>query len=243
MRWAALVAAAALLAGALWFLGGRGLFGFGPPGPEGDFAPSGSHGPLRPGEPLRILIVGTSATRKGSWTRELEELLKPCRPDGLVVEQVARVGASSAWGEPALRERLAGGPAPDIVVIEYSGNDSRLYRGMSQRESEARHRRMLEMARGAGAVPFLATMGSVIGLERLERPFLPAWHGWYRRFAREERVGLIDTSPGFWALSAAEARAALPDGSHMTPAAARVFIVPSFRRALSPLVCEITLAN
>lgn len=222
---------------ALWFAAGRGLVFTGAPQPEGHRQPAGVPAPLRPGQPLTLLVVGTSGVARGSWTAELAEALGRCRAAGVSVEKLAKAGANSRWGEPSLGDRLAAGPAVGLVVIEFAGNDSRLVRGMSLAESEARHRRMIEAVRTAGAVPFLATMGRVIGREAVERPGHAAYQDRYRQLARETGVGLIDTRPA-WEGTDAELRASLPDGSHFTPEAARALILPGFVAALSPLVCD-----
>jgi lysophospholipase L1-like esterase len=236
---AAPVVVAVLLIGcALWFAAARGAI-FAPPGPPpGDRPPAGAEGPLKPGMPLLVLLAGTSGVAKGSWSAELEAELAACRPAGVRVERLAKAGANSRWGEPALAARLAAGPTPDIVVIEFAGNDARLYRGMTTAESEARHRRMVAAVRQAGAVPFLSTMAAVIGREQLERPGLDAYRGAFRRIARDNGAGLIDTEPAWKALPPAQLARWLPDGSHFTAEAARAILIPRTARALAPLVCD-----
>lgn len=235
-RKAAIVLLLLLLGGATWFLVSRGAL-FTPSAAQGSRVPVEALGVLRPGEPVRILIVGTSITARGTWPQELEASLSECRPEGVVVERVARAGANSEWGEAALAKRLSAGPRPDVVVMEFAGNDARLVRGVSRWSVEARMPAMIAAVRSVGALPFLSTMSMTYGRERLERPWLPAYHGFYRAIAQQTGAGLIDAAPHWMALDADAARNMVPDGSHFTPAAARTLILPEYRAIMAPLIC------
>lgn len=237
MRWIAAALALTAVAAA-GFAASRGAFGTAS-APAGHRLPQPEALPLKPGQPLSILIVGTSVTARGTWTTELEAELAVCRTEGVQVERLAKAGANSGWGEQALARRLASGPAPDIVVMEFAGNDARLLRGVSVWQADERMTRMAKAVREAGAEPFLATMSMTFGRERLERPWLTAYHGLYRAVARSAAAGLIDTAPGWMDLSRDDARRLVPDGSHFTPEAARLLIVPGYREALAPLVCTV----
>ncbi len=220
-------------------LANRGVFTSGPYAPEGHLQPSGKHAPLKRKEPLRILFAGTSGIARGSWVeQELQAALSACRTTGVVLERLAKPGANSRWGERMIRERLANLPAPDIVVIEFAGNDARLYRGMRPNESWERHQRMLEASRRAGALPYLATMGRAVGRELLERPGYRTYQQQYRAIAREIGAGVIDTAPRWASLNRNELQAYLPDGVHFTSNAASDLLVPGFVEALAPQVCD-----
>lgn len=239
-RLAALLLLFAITAGSLAFSVSRG-FAAGEAAPAGHRQPREA-APLKPGQPLHILIVGTSVTARGTWPAELQQALGPCRPEGITVERLARAGANSAWGEEALARRLekppAGAARPDIIILEFAGNDARLVRGMSLATADTRHRRMIATVRAEGAVPWLATMSRTFGRERLERPWHPVYQARYRTLADQLGAGLVDSSPDWDAFSRQEIEALIPDGAHFTAEAARRLILPAFVTALSPMVCN-----
>ena len=56
------------------------------------------------------------------------------------------------------------------------------------------------MARAHGAQVFLATMSPAWGRDAFERPGQARYHALYRDLARTRDVGLIDTTPQWYAL-------------------------------------------
>lgn len=190
------------------------------------------------GGPLLVLASGTSLTARGDWTALLAAGLSACRGAPVRIEKLARPGATSRWGEGALLARLASGPSPDLVLIEFSINDSVFARLVSLAESRRRITTMVEAVQAKGAVPLLVTMTPAHGFERIERPFLPAYRALYGEIASATGAGLIDSLAAWEALPAGELAELVPDGVHPTPRAMADLLVPTLFARLSPLVCE-----
>jgi lysophospholipase L1-like esterase len=188
--------------------------------------------------PLLIMASGTSLTANGQWTELLGQRLSSCRDAPVVIEKVARAGATSRWGEPALRARLARPPRPDLVLIEYSINDAVLARFMSLAESRRHVHAMVDASQSAGAIAVLVTMTPAKGLERLKRPFLPAYRSLYAPVAEQTGAGLMETLAAWDGMSRAQRTRLLPDGVHPTPAAMENLLVPALFAGLSPLLCR-----
>lgn len=183
-----------------------------------------------------VLILGTSLTSRGDWPEHLEARLRECAADARV-ERLARAGASSRWGLASLRERLAAGDPPDVVVVEFSGNDAALARGFPLPVSRRLHRAIVAEAREAGATVILATMSPGWGREAWERPGQDRYHALYRDLAREEGSGLVDTIPDWRALPPERRAAWVPDDLHPTDEAMRAIAATALEEALRPLVC------
>lgn len=204
--------------------------------------PQESFAPLRwqnlPTErPVRVLLLGTSLTARGSWSAALQQELSECRPGGVEVERLARPGANSAWGQEALAQRLQAGPTPDLLVVEFSINDSSLWRGMTLGKSEERHRAILTLAQQAGVPVWLSTMSPAFGIKAAQRPGQVAYRALYQDLARAEGAGLIAIAPSWRALTAEARSAAMPDHLHPVDAAMQEITVPALVAALSPVLC------
>lgn len=193
---------------------------------------------LPPDRSARVLLLGTSLTA-GAWTADLERGLSLCRRARVVVERLAKPGANSAWGEAALRARLAAGPAPDVVVVEFSINDSSLWRGMTLAASRARHEELLRTADQAGVTVWLATMSPAFGRKAWERPGQVAYRALYADLARKHGAGLIAMVPAWQALSVPERKRLMPDGLHPTDAAMVALAVPMLAAALEKQLCDL----
>lgn len=233
VRVIALVLLAALALGALAFAFAYGVVGRAPTPPgERIVAPrdAGAAGARD------VLILGTSLTSRGEWPAHLETRLRSCAPD-VRVERVARPGASSRWGLEALRRHLAEHEAPDVLVVEFSGNDAALARGFPLFVSRRLHRQIVAEAREAGATVILATMSPGWGREAWERPGQDRYHALYRDLAREEGTGLVDTIADWRALSPERRAQWVPDDLHPTDEAMRAIAAAALEEVLRPLVC------
>ncbi len=185
----------------------------------------------------RILILGTSLTSRGDWPELLQEQLSACAAGSVLVERLARAGSASGWGLSALRNRLSASDAniPDLLIVEFSGNDASLARGYPLFVSKRNHRKIIQLARNAGVAVILTTMSPAWGQNAFERPGQERYHALYRDLAASGDVGLIDTIPEWRALSSRERRAAVPDGVHPTPDSMAKIAVPAFLDAVRPL--------
>lgn len=222
-------------------LANRGMFSRPPQALAGHQQPAGTTTPLKPGRPLTILFVGPSGIARGSWVEDdLAAALQACRASGVRLERLAQAGANSRWGEAALARRLAQGNPPDIMVVDFAGNDARLYRGMTPQESLDRHARMEAAARMRGSVTYFSATSPAIGRERIERPAMPLYQQQLRWLSLNTGAGFIDTVARWNGLTREELARYLPDDVHFTHEAAVTFLVPGYLEALSPLVCDTT---
>ena len=234
----ALMAGVALVAsvGALHYGVGQGALGL-VQEPQHSFAPAGWQA-IAADRPVRVLLLGTSLTASGTWDAALQAQLSACRPGGVVVERLARPGANSAWGRDALDLRLQTGPAPDLLVIEFTINDASLWHGMTLGKSHARHSDMLAMAQQAGiAATWLSTMSPAFGREAWERPGQTAYRAAYADLAHDQGAGLIALTPVWQALTPAARAAAMPDGLHPTDAAMQAITTPALAANLAAVLC------
>lgn len=197
--------------------------------------------PLAPvavlGRPLRLAVMGTSVTARYAWPRELAAALSQCLPDPVELRVFAKAGMGSAWGETMVADVARF--APDIVLIEFAGNDSDLRHLRSIAGSRATHRRLIAALRADGRTPSIAlmAMNPAFGLRGALRPNLPGFYAMYASLARETGAGLIDfTSLWHEALRQADRASLLPDGLHPTEAAqARIMragLLPALGAAL-----------
>ena len=188
---------------------------------------------------LRILILGTSLTSRGSWPEEVEARLGACAAIPVVVTRLARAGATSSWGLLALNDYFnhVGSKKPDVLIVEFSGNDASLYHGFPLYVSQKNHVNILDLARSKGVDVFLATMSPAWGMNALERPGQSRYHALYRTLAAQEHVGLIDTAPTWADLPLAERSAFVPDGLHPSEGGMRAIAVTAFVEALKPFAC------
>jgi lysophospholipase L1-like esterase len=188
----------------------------------------------------KVLLLGTSLTSRGDWTLHLQAQVAHCK---VTIEKLALPGANSEWGLTALTNWLAAGNRADLVIVEFSGNDSSLLRGVSLKQSDKNHREMITLANKNGASVSMATMSPAWNTKSWVRPGQNRYHALYRIIVREyrdipsRRVGLIDTID-MWRLIKPEKRAALiPDNLHPTDDAMKTYQVPHFRYHIETLFC------
>jgi lysophospholipase L1-like esterase len=191
-----------------------------------------------PDRPLRLAVMGTSVTARYAWPQELAAALSSCLPHPVLLGTFAKAGMGSAWGETVVADVVRFDP--DIVLIEFVGNDSDIRHLRSISGSRATHAGLIAALRAAGRRPAIAlmTMNPAFGLRGLLRPWMTAFHDMYRDLARTAGTGLIDTIPRWHALLAtADREALMPDGLHPTEEAqSRVMLaatVPMLAAALA----------
>ena len=225
-----------MLAGGAALLGGAALaLALGNAAPVDSPLPYPADGP----PPARVAILGTSLSHDEAWTRALEARLTRCRAArGLGPAEVAvtaRPGAGSDWG--AARAPEIAGTAPDLVLIEFSANDSDLRDGIGTAASLAAHGAILD---ALGDVP-----AGVLAMSPAHGP-----RGWVRigRRRLEARIaalaagrgaGALDLAPVWharWDASAGPGvrRRDLPDGLHPLPQVAADTITDPVLRWIAP---------
>ncbi len=198
--------------------------------------------PARPFEaphdrPLRLAVLGTSLSSHAVWPDALAARLSDCAPAGIVVSRAARPGATSRDGLAALHGLTVGTTPPDLLLVEFSGNDAALRHALTLPASRDRHQRIIAQARAAGAEVILMTMSPAWGLNAAERPGLRRYQALYRDLASETGVGLIDTVAAWQGLSADDRTRLIPDGLHPTDAGQEQVLLPVAEAALRSLIC------
>ena len=183
-----------------------------------------------------ILFVGTSLTARVPWYKNVEADLRSCAPN-VSTERLAKSGASLRWGYPELERRLAREPKPDVVVMEFNGNDAVLHVGLPLFMSKSWTRDAVKLIRQHGAVVYLSTMNPGWGSEALPRLGQKRYHENYREIAQEDGVGLIDTAVVWSNLSPERRRVLVPDNGHPTIEGMEEISLPYIVSALKPLIC------
>lgn len=183
-----------------------------------------------------VVILGTSLTARGSWVADLQAELSTCAPD-LTIEPLASPGASSRWGRGALIQLLRS-RTPDLLIVEFSGNDASVKNGFPLSLSSHYHRQIIRRAQERGMTVILATMSPAWGQKAWARPGQGRYHALYRDLAKELGTGLIDTIPQWQTLPDADRKAWVPDDLHPTEEAMRAITLPIFAAALTPYVCQ-----
>ncbi len=174
--------------------------------------------------PLRIAVLGTSLSHGEMWPDALAERLAGCLERPVQVEVIARPGASVVWGTQTIGAVAL--TDPDIVLVEFATNDADVFDGVSLRRSRQLY---ADLSEGLGAaVPeaavILMTMNPVVGIRRMQRPWLRAQNRQYKDFAVTYDVGLIDLAPRW---DAFEGQVWTKDGLHPEPEFAAQLIGPA----------------
>ncbi len=191
-------------------------------------------------EPLLVSALGTSLTAPGAWLESLSAALEPLLNRPVRTLNFARVGATSRWGLRIVDQ--VSQARPDIAIVEFASNDAALHRHVPLGESRANITQIIHALKGASSKTrvYLMTMSPLIGLRGLLRPRLARYYELYPVLAAGERVGFIDNRPAWKALSRAELRRALPDGSHPTREFALSITLANVVRAI---VHDLTIAD
>lgn len=232
-----------------WRLGGgliavAGLLSLGflmAPDPVPPLPESRALHPLPASGPVRIVVMGTSLSARTPWPQELAQRLSACAGREVTVVPVAQGGKGSNWGRDQV-DRVVD-LAPDLVLIEFSINDSDLRHGVSLAAAHANHEAILDrlaLARPGGQVA-LVIMSPAFGPRGWMRFWRSNHEAQYRHMAAERDLGLIDLAP-LWqaALSTAPTgrRSLMPDGLHPTAKAVSDVALPELLRQIETVLPE-----
>jgi lysophospholipase L1-like esterase len=185
-------------------------------------------------KPLRIVSFGTSLTNQGGWQVPLQTSLASCLNRQVEVLKVAQSGATSDWAVAHVDDvvRLT----PDIVLIEFYGNDAAINRMMTRARSRTNIALVFDRLKSElpHARVIMTRMNPASGLRSTIRPLLE----WYIDTQRNEALArgyeYVDYYPGWSKMTKKELESAIPDGIHPRPeAAAR--IVTSI---MTPYLCK-----
>lgn len=188
---------------------------------------------------IDILFLGTSLSHNTHWQQSVVEKISACSSKKIRIKTVAKPGASSNWGIIQFNsffEQFS--KKPDILFIEFSANDSSLFRGVSIKSSRENHERMIDLAHRYEVAVLLATMSPAFGQNGLERPGQSAYHQLYRAIAKEKSVGLIDTIEAWRDLQSERRRTYIEDGLHPSPEGMEKVSTPYITKAFKGIICE-----
>jgi acyl-CoA thioesterase I len=183
-----------------------------------------------PSSALEISTLGTSITAGNRWQPVVQESLERCGMGPVRVVNYGKAGQSIAWGVQNALPAVEG--KPDVLVVEFAINDAAVDRGLPLADSERLTRQLISSVKSAspGTRIYLMITNDPIGDPAAKRPQLPQYYDMYRRLARQERVGLIDTQ-AHWRPHGASA---LRDGLHPTNKAYANVLAPAVVAALAP---------
>ena len=176
-------------------------------------------------QPLRLTLIGTSLTARPGWPEALKAPLERCLGTEVLITRITRAGANSRWGLNQAAKILE--TRPDLVTLEFSGNDADLHGGVSLRESRENHRQLIHELRASrpGLPVLLMVMSPKYGLPSLMRPLLPRYTAIYPALAEELDTGLLDFYPR-WLARPWQDRGLQGDGQHPDSGIATKVMVP-----------------
>lgn len=195
---------------------------------------------LRAGRPQHIVIYGTSLSQGGAWVPQLQQTLDARFPGLVKLTNRARGGQHSGWGAANVDSAVVA-LQPDVVFIEFAINDAVTRFDLSLDTIRRNVDTILD--RVSTALPaceiILQIMNPAFGKaegESSHRRNQDAYQQIYRDAAQRRGLLLVDHSPAWNRLLAAEGEAAvkklIPDGVHPKAEGWRRVVTPTLHRAL-----------
>jgi acyl-CoA thioesterase I len=186
----------------------------------------------------RIVTFGTSLTARGEWQSLLSSKLSHCLAKPVPVEIAAQSGATSDWGVEHIEDVVK--LRPDIVIIEFYGNDAALFRLISVAHSRENITRILKAFREElpGVRLIIQIMNPFSGMRGMARPFIDSYIEAHKQEAAAIGAEIVDHRPRWLTMSASQLAEAIPDGAHPTAAAAAAVIVPALARQIGGPSCS-----
>lgn len=186
----------------------------------------------------KIVTFGTSLTARGGWQLPLQEALTKCLKVPVLVDSVARSGATSEWAVEKIGDVIAA--KPDIVLVEFYANDAALNRFMTVERSRQNMAVILGQLKQQLPHARIIVMGMnpIFGIRGFIRPFINSYIDAHHQLANEMGLDFYDNRPAWAELSPDELSAAIPDGSHPLPKAASAVIVPGLTREIASGKCQ-----
>jgi lysophospholipase L1-like esterase len=186
----------------------------------------------------KIVTFGTSLTARGGWQLPLQEALTKCLKVPVLVDSVARSGATSEWAVEKIGDVIAA--KPDIVLVEFYANDAALNRFMTVERSRQNMATILGQLKQQLPHARIIVMGMnpIFGIRGFIRPFINSYIDAHHQLANEMGLDFYDNRPAWAELSPDELSAAIPDGSHPLPEAASAVIVPGLTQEIASGKCQ-----
>jgi lysophospholipase L1-like esterase len=186
----------------------------------------------------KIVTFGTSLTERGGWQLPLQDALSKCLGRPVLVDSVARSGATSEWALEKIGDVVAA--KPDIVLVEFYANDAALNRFVTVGRSRQNMAKILGELKQQLPHTRIIVMGMnpIFGIRGFIRPFINSYIDTHRQLAIEMGIDFYDNQPAWAELSPDELAAAIPDGSHPLPQAASAVIVPGLTQEIASGKCQ-----
>lgn len=188
-------------------------------------------------EPFTVTAVGTSLTHDAGWSAPLADALKQCGLGAVRVIEIAEPGENSFWGVTHLTEIAR--TQPDVLLIEFSVNDARLWGGTSQSDSRANVMQIVRATRQIrpDTKVILMAMNPTFGLRSLIRPRLDNYYDDYGALAKAAGFHFVDHRVAWRSLKSSDLESAIPDGIHPNQSAAEAIIVPALITSITEGLC------
>lgn len=187
---------------------------------------------LKEGKPQTAVVYGTSLSHTAEWPKALKTYFDTQFPPGLVTfANAASSGKESNWGVANLKKRVLS-QNPDLVIIEFSMNDSATKHGISVEKAIGNLDTMVTALRKQNPQVdvVLQTMNTVWDSPNVPedkkaasaRPNLDQYYESYRKYAGDHRLPLVDQTPDWKKLQEQDPdkfKRWIPDGTHPIPEA------------------------
>lgn len=199
------------------------------------------------GDPLKVVVYGTSLTAGGAWVRALRDWLNETYPGQVTLINSGLSGKNSAEGLAQLQARVLD-HQPDVVFIEFAMNDAFRYSDGTPSLDVAGARANLEaiieavLNQNPRCEIVLQTMNPVwnspsgSNASATLRPDLDAFYQMYREVAVDRGLRLIDHHSTWSALQQDQPsvfEAAVPDGVHPSADGLGAYMIPILKWKLS----------
>ena len=180
---------------------------------------------LRAGRNQTVIVYGTSLTAGGAWAIALLEWFDEHFPKQVKFVNSGGPGENSDWGVMNLPDKVLA-HRPDLVFIEFSYNDAHAKFAMPLARGAKNLDAMVHALREQNPHVEIVLQTMNVGWDApnsnrslSSRPQLESFNENYRRYAREQRLPLLDHYQSWMKLkqeNPAQFQAFIPDGSHPT---------------------------
>ena len=204
---------------------------------------------LREGKQQTVVIYGTSLTAGGAWAKELQKYFDKNFPGQVKFLNSGGPGQNSDWGVANLDARVLK-HSPDLVFIEFSYNDAHEKFKMTPEKAKANLETIVQAIKKQNLqtdivlqtmnLPWDAPTGKT---PKSARPQLEEFNENYRRYARENKLPLLDHYQNWlkvWTDDPAKYQKWLPDGSHPTTEASLAITWPAMEVLLEKARSAVT---
>lgn len=197
---------------------------------------------LQAGKARTMVVFGTSLTKGGAWVGLTDAYLKSEYPGLATVRNEGASGHASSYGL-----RIIGNVTrhkPDLALIEFCMNDAYyperdgFKEGVPPSEALANLAAIVDSIKASNedCEIVLQTMDLPLGIHRVRRPNLEAYHDGYRAFAKARGFRLIDHALRWKAVldfDTALYVSWLPDSIHPSAAGSAAITAPAVLAALN----------